>query len=174
MIWPKLEIEELRQLWQSIKGGQTPEWTDGRALEYLIVRLFEIEEATVTYPFPVASPEGGVMEQLDGFVQSDGINALLEAKDYKDRINVEPIAKLRNQLARRPAGLVGCIFGRSGFTSHAITLASYMAPQAILLWTGEEIDEAVNRKCIREGLRIKYSRLLRDGMPYYDFRGESQ
>jgi hypothetical protein len=88
------------------------------------------------------------------------------------QINVEPLAKLRNQLARRPAGLVGCLFSRGGFTRQAINLAGFMAPQAILLWTAEEIDAVVKKHRITAALEIKYARLLRDGMPYFDFRGE--
>lgn len=162
----------LSKLWTAIQKGKPRGWKAGMALEYLIVRLFEIDGAKVSYSFNVPSSEGGVLEQFDGFIQVRGISALLEMKDYSDKLNVEPLAKLRNQLARRPAGLVGCVFSRGGYTKQAISLASYMAPQAILLWTAEEIDAVVRKFSITEALEIKYSRLLRDGMSYFDFRGE--
>lgn len=168
-----LDTPDLQKLWAEIKSGTTPGWPAGLAFEYLIVRLFELTEARVSYPFSVPFEGGGVVEQLDGFVQSDGINMLLEIKDYDDKVNVEPIAKLRNQLLRRPSGIVGSVFSRSGFTKQAVMLASYMAPQAILLWSGEEIDGIVTGQAsIREALEIKYARLLRDGLSYFDFRGE--
>lgn len=167
-----LTSEERLKLWLEIESGLTPDWADGKAFEYLIVQLFEAAGAKVTYPFHVLNPDGGVLEQLDGFIQIDGISALLETKDYKDKVSVEPIAKLRNQLLRRPAGLVGCVFTKSEFTSSSLMLANFMAPQAILLWTGVEIDAIVRGASIRTALNIKHRRLLRDGVPYFDFRGE--
>ncbi len=46
-----------------------------------------------------------MLEQLDGFVQSEGINMLLQIKNYDGKVNVELIAKLRKQLLR-PSTLV--------------------------------------------------------------------
>ncbi len=169
---PLLSTEQRLALWLEIKSGETPDWEDGKAFEHLIVQLFEAAGGDVTYPFSVTNPHGGVLEQLDGFVQIDGISLLLETKDYKDKVAVEPIAKLRNQLLRRPAGIVGCVFTKSDFTGSSIMLANFMAPQAILLWAGVEIDAIVWGECIKTALKIKHRRLLRDGMPYFDFRGE--
>ena len=44
---------QLLELWSQIQARDTPNWEPGRALEYLIIRAFEIEGATVTYPFSV-------------------------------------------------------------------------------------------------------------------------
>nr|WP_280637021.1 restriction endonuclease [Rhizobium sp. 16-449-1b] len=166
-----MDREKLGDLWVAIKLGTTPDWPDGWALEHMIIRLFEIDGASVVYPFNVPIRELRNVEQIDGFVQAKGISALIETKDYKDRLNVEPIAKLRNQLARRPAGLVGCIFNRGGFTDQALILAGYMAPQALLLWTPQEIDAVVEGENIVDALVTKHSRLLQEGVPYFDFRG---
>ena len=167
-----MQRRQLLTLWRSIKTGKTPGWPPGRALEYLIIRLFEIDKADVKYPFDVRDPDNSTLEQLDGFVQANGLSALVETKDYDDTMNVGPIAKLRNQLSRRPAGLLGCLFSRGGFSQQAIKLASYMAPQGMLLWTGEEIEALICGDNIVEAMRIKHSLLLQKGLPYVDYRGE--
>jgi len=71
--------------------------------------MFELDGFKVKYPFSVNIPySGSAMEQIDGVVYYDALGVLLESKDYsnaadktKKNINIEPIAKLRNQLNRR-------------------------------------------------------------------------
>ena len=101
----------------------------------MILRAFELEGATVHWPFSVRSPLGGseVIEQIDGLTLADGIYCLIETKDHQEAINFEPIAKMRNQLLRRPAGTVGLIFAKNGFSEAAQQLACFVFPQTILL-----------------------------------------
>ncbi|UUO15978.1 MULTISPECIES: restriction endonuclease [Aphanizomenonaceae] len=83
--------------------------------------------------------DGEEIEQIDGVVYADGLSCIIECKDTAKPVKIEPIAKLRNQLLRRPAATIGSIFSRSGFTEASETLAGFVAPQTILLWGGEEI-----------------------------------
>jgi hypothetical protein len=61
---------------------------------------------------------------------------LIECKDTFKEVNIEAIAKLRNQLLRRPAATIVSVFSRSGFTEAKVTLTGFVAPQTILLWRG--------------------------------------
>lgn len=138
--------EELLALWQKIWRRSPTGWPPGKAFEYLILRAFELEGAVVRYPFEVrwGSNEGGsgryALEQLDGVIHLGELHALVESKDEAEPVNVEPVAKLRNQLLRRPAGVIGICFSTLGFTMPAGLLANMMAPQTVLLWYGSEVD----------------------------------
>ncbi|MEN8217950.1 MAG: restriction endonuclease [Pseudomonadota bacterium] len=159
--------DDLLNLWEAIKNGNTPEWSPGKAFEYLIVRAFQLEGADVIYPFSVKMAREE-LEQIDGVVYTSGLACLIESKDQKTSVNIEPIAKLRNQLLRRPATAIGIIFSRSGFTEQAMTLARFLAPQTILLWEGEEIEYALEHRYLCKGLIAKYRYCIEQSVPYYN------
>jgi hypothetical protein len=158
---------ELRSLWDGILKGDTPRWPRGKALEYLILRAFELDGADVTWPFEVKIVQETV-EQIDGIVYAAGLTCLLECKDTADSVNVEPIAKLRNQLLRRPSGILGSIISKNGFTESARLLAQFLAPQAILLWEGKEIEFVLKEESITSALRRKYRYCIEQGLPDYN------
>lgn len=144
---------------------------EGKALEYSILRAFEIEGATVRWPYSVKM-DGDEIEQIDGVVYSDGLSCLIECKDQNSNVNVEPIAKLRNQLLRRPSGVIGVVFSRTGFTEPAQTLARFTAPQTILLWSGDEFEFALTKKYMRKGLLAKFRNCIEHGLPDYNLAVE--
>jgi hypothetical protein len=125
---------QLIDLWEQIQTKETPDWDPGKALEYVVLRAFEIEGAAVTYPFFVRMG-GAIVEQIDGAVYSDHLSCLVECKDQESNITIDPVAKLRNQLLRRPAGIVGLVFSSSSFTASTLILAQYSASQSILLFS---------------------------------------
>jgi hypothetical protein len=98
-------------------------------------------------------------------VYYSGITCLVECKDKDQPLNVEPIAKLRNQLLRRPAGVIGILISRSGFTAPARTLASFVAPQTILLWEGAELDYVLRKESIGPALQRKFRYCIERGAP---------
>jgi hypothetical protein len=93
----------------------------------------------------------------------------VEAKDTSKSMNIEPIAKMRNQLLRRPASTVGLIFSRGGFSSAATTLIKFVGPQTILLWKGEEVAHSLDHRAFREGLSRKYRRTVEQGLAPHNF-----
>jgi hypothetical protein len=97
MRWP-----EIATLWEQIEKGETPGWDAGKALEHLVVRAFALSGLEVEYPYDVP-PGGEPLEQIDGLVYLDGLAFLLECKD-KEKVDIEAIAKLRNQLTSPPSG----------------------------------------------------------------------
>ncbi len=148
--------EQLQNLWQAIQDGNTPNWEDGKALEYFILRAFELEKTDeqkveVRYPYSVSN-----VEQIDGVIYIENIACIIECKDKTDPINFEPIAKLRSQLMRRPSSVIGSIFSRSEFTKSALTLLKTIQPQTILLWENAEIDYCLKNKAFRATLIKKY------------------
>lgn len=136
-----LEWPDLLALWDGIKVRDTPEWGAGRAFEYLVLRAFDLNGAVVRWPYGVSLyGQREIVEEIDGSVRVGALYSLIESKDENDDIAIAPIAKLRNQLLRRPAGTFGMVFSSHGFTDPAIQLAQFALPQSILLWTGDEVE----------------------------------
>jgi hypothetical protein len=157
--WPKL-----KKLWQAIKNRDTPGWEPGKAFESLILRAFQLNNAEIRWPYSVPL-FGEEVEQIDGSVRFGSLYALIESKDEAENITIAPIAKLRNQLLRRPAGTIGLLFSSGRFTAPAIQLAYFTLPQAILLWTGDEVEYALQKKKFVEFCEMKYRICIDTGMP---------
>jgi hypothetical protein len=150
-----LDWSGLDSLWNQIKDCKTPDWDNGKAFEYLVIRMFQLDLYKVKYPFSVKMPfNNKSMEQIDGVIYHDTLGVLIESKDYskdgvKRNISIEPIAKLRNQLSRRPYLTMGCVFSAGGYTESVSTLIDYLGNETILLWEGEEVEYCIKNKKIR-------------------------
>jgi hypothetical protein len=165
----KLRWPGLRNLWADILGGTIdPWWQPGKAFEYLVVRMFQLDKAQVTWPYSVHLFGGPASEQIDGSVRFAGLNCLVESKDENDPIAIDPIAKLRNQLLRRPSGTIGLVFTTTRFTPTAVLMTHFTLPQAILLWTGVEVAYALDRRQIWEFTQEKYRACVEHGMVDFD------
>lgn len=166
-----LSDDELITLWENIieEDGVTPGWESGKAFEFLILRAFEKEGAIIRWPFSVSLFEENV-EQIDGVIHFDDINLsiLTEFKDYSKNLNIEPIAKLRNQLLRRPSNAVGSVFSTLGFTAPALVLSQFSAPQTILLWERDHIDHCLRTSSFKDGFLKKYRHAIEEGFPNFD------
>jgi hypothetical protein len=156
--WPALQ-----SLYAEIVARTTPGWAAGNALEYLIVRAFELDGASVRWPYDTQI-DGEVVEQIDGAVAVSGLHCLIECKDESKPLAIAPLAKMRNQLQRRPPATVGLIFSTSGYTNPAQILASYLGSQTILLWHPEEIELAVKKGRIVPLLEAKYRACVETGL----------
>lgn len=150
----------LVRLWQQIEASDTPGWDAGKALEYLILRAFQLEGVRVRWPYTVER-----YEQIDGFLYADGLTFLVECKGQSTAIDMEALAKVRHRVSRRPTVVMGCIFSRGGFTAPTLQQARFFVPQNVLLWTGEEIGYALTRQSLRAGLIRKYEHALEFGFP---------
>jgi len=166
-----LDWAGLRALWEQVKNG-TDNWDPGKAFEYLILRAFDLNGAEVEWPYTVHL-QGEALEQIDGVVHTSGLACLVESKSTAEAVNVEPIAKLRNQLLRRHSSAIGLIFSRSGFTDPALTLAQFLAPQSILLWNGGEVDYLLEHENPSALLLLKHRRAITLAVPDYDVRVEA-
>ena len=170
-----LDWAGLRALWDKIKKKRTPGWPPGKALEYLVLRAFELDKATVRYPYSVRL-DGEELEQLDGAVHIGHLSCLVEAKDYGNEpfpeketpVNFEPLAKMRSQLLRRPAQAIGAFFSTSDYTDPALILARYLAPQTILLWEKKHLEYALQKENICALLQVKYRHCVETGEPNFN------
>lgn len=165
----EMQRKQLMAFWNLIQAGNAAGWEEGKAFEYFIIRAFELEGAAVRYPYMVKL-DGSTIEQIDGALYVSHLSCLVESKDTVKPCDVLPIAKMRNQLLRRPAGVIGVLFSHADFTPAASQLATYTAPQSILLWNGEEIDFALKKKQLITGLMEKYRHCVEHGLPDYDIR----
>ncbi len=170
-----MDHDGLAALWESVEARTSGDdgWDAGKAFEHIVLRGFDLEGAEVRWPYSVRwSVEYGdqEIEQVDGVVYSSGLACLCECKDYESKVNIEPIAKLRNQLLRRPSGTIGCVFSRRGFTTPASELARFLSPQTILLWSGDEICHAIRNRCFVWGLSTKFRHAVEHGFPDLDIR----
>lgn len=183
----KMEYSDLQDLWSKHKSRDAnveEEWASGKLLEYLVLRAFELElddlkeksehtHGYVTYPYNVAYPKitekscESTLEQIDGFICVNGLFSIVEFKDYESKkIDVMPLAKMRNILLRRHGNLFGMFFSTSSFTGPAQIQVQFMAPQIILLWEGGDIDYCIKHKCFIECMEWKY-RLAIERCEYY-------
>lgn len=137
--------DKLKTLWEAIQNGDTPGWAAGKAFEYLVLQAFKLDGGMIRWPFSVQI-ENEDVEQIDGFVHIGRFSCVVESKHTAKPVAITPIAKMRNQLLRRHSGAIGLVFSFAGFTDAAVILARYIAPQAILLWTGPEIDQVIASK----------------------------
>jgi hypothetical protein len=158
----RFDWDGLLGLWDEICDGSTDAWPPGKALEYLVLRAFQLDGAEVQWPFEVRIGEE-IVEQIDGAVHTDGFSCLIECKDTVEPMGVAPIAKMRNQLLRRPGNVLGLLFSRNGFTESATILAQFLAPQTILLWHGRELEFVLQRRAIRAALVRKYRYCVEQG-----------
>jgi restriction endonuclease len=168
----KLDWAGLRSLWLRIVSGSAPGWRPGKALEHLVLRAFQLDGAIVTWPYGVQM-SGAEIEQIDGAIYCGGLSCLLECKDSKNSTNIEPIAKLRNQLLRRPAGVIGIVVSRGGFTEPAETLAQFLSPQTVLLYGGEELDFLLAQEKMVAPLLTKYRYCVERGLRNFNNRVEA-
>jgi hypothetical protein len=167
-----LDWNGLRALWAAIQAGTPPGWEGGEALEYLVIRAFEIdptEPATVRYPYEVSLFQEKV-EEIDGAVHLPGLSCLVESKDWGKNVAIGPIVKMRSQLLRRPAGTLGLMFSKRNFTKPAIYLAHFTMPQAVLLWSGFDLQVVMAEGKISSFLRLKHRVCCEDGIPDCDLR----
>jgi hypothetical protein len=164
--------ESLKGLWLEIKAGRASAWPNGRALEYLVIRLCELEGAEVRYPFE----NRGRAEQLDGAVyfRSAGLSLLVETKDYSsDPVAVDPIAKLFARLQTRPPLVMGALFTTSSFTPGAVDLAGRLLPLRVLLWSGRDLEVALQMtEGLTKGMWQKYRYAVETGLPDYNLNRE--
>lgn len=160
---------EVEQLWDRVQRSRTEGWDAGKALEHLVIRAFALSGLRVEWPYevPVA---GRTLEQIDGMVYVGDIPFLIECKDERS-VDIEVIAKLRNQLMRRPPSTMGCVFVSGSFSRPAIILSDFAAPHRITLWSKADIAEGIRVRDFAGILRRKYHELcmfgLTDHSPHY-------
>jgi hypothetical protein len=88
---------------------------------------------------------------------------LIECKD-RDSVDFEAVAKMRNQLLRRPPVTLGRVFITGDFTRPATILADFAVPHQITLWSGKDVKTALDAEDFKAPLVRKYHVLCMYGM----------
>ena len=143
-----------------MQPGGMEGWEPGRALEYLVLRAFELEGAQVVWPYV------SQWEQVDGGLYVDGLSVLLECKDWRRPVDVSAFARLKVRLDMRPAGVVGLLFSSTGFTDAVREHVQRNPQRNVLLWAGNEMPLALEWG-MRERLRAKWRRAVEHGEMNY-------
>lgn len=168
----KLNRNDLLSLWVAMRRGDSTAFAPGKALEYLIIRSFELEQCRVEYAFEV-NLLGNVIEQIDGFVEIEGTGFLCECKDTPSHnVSFDPIAKMVARLNRRPSSDVGAIIATSEFTEPALVLANFTFPRTVLLWNVDEIEYALKKQYFRAGMKAKLRQAQMRGISDYNIMVE--
>src|SRR5437660_7038240 len=95
---------------------------------------------------------------------SAGCTGSSKARTRTRTTAVDPIAKLRNQLLRRPWGTVGLVFTTTRFTAPAVLMTHFALPQPLLLWTGAEVAHAIEQTKVCAFALEKYRACVEHGM----------
>jgi hypothetical protein len=163
MRWP-----DLKRLWRRIQARDTEGWEPGKAFEYLVLRMFDLDKAEVRWPYTVSLFGTDEAEEIDGSIRVADRYSLVESKDEVGNVAINPIAKMRSQLLRRPAGTMGFIFSSHSFTEAAVLLAHFALPQAVLLWSGTEVERALEERRVCVFAEQKYRLCVDEGIPDYN------
>ncbi|WP_224243591.1 hypothetical protein [Hyalangium gracile] len=159
----RLDIAGLRRMWEVLSvGDNLSGWPPGRALEYLVLRAFQLEGAEVTWPYEVRR-RGVLLEQVDGAIYVDGVTCLIETKAQSEPIDFMAISRMKARLMRRPRTVIGAVFSVGEFTQAALHLVECLPPPDVLLWTGDDIRWALEWQAMREGLRRKLRHAIEQG-----------
>lgn len=162
----RLGTRELCRMYDVLCAGDNlPGWPPGRALEYLVLRAFQLEGAKVTWPYEVRHRDV-LLEQVDGAVYCDGLTCLIETKAYAQPLDYLPVSRMKARLLRRPRTVLGAVFTLEGFTEAFVLLAETLPPPDVLLWSGKDIAWALRRRAMRTGLRRKHRYAIEHGFPH--------
>lgn len=149
--WSKLE-----RLWKKVRDGKKTGWADGKALEYLFIRAFELENADVEYSYNNKVIKS--KEQADGYIYLPSISTgfIVECKDWDSKIAFDEVAKLNSRLSYRMPSVYGIFVSMSDYTPSAMELMFMMQPRRILLWSKTDIDECFKKHKFIKALTHKF------------------
>ncbi|MFP2930856.1 restriction endonuclease [Pyxidicoccus sp. 3LG] len=158
-----LDSAGFHRMWQVVhERDNLVGWPSGKALEYLLLRAFQLEGAEVTWPYEVRK-DGALLEQIDGAVYFDGLSCLIEARDWQASLDFLVIAQMKARLLRRPRMTLGAVFATGTFTEASVQMAEFVPPPDVLLWNGDEISWAIEHGTLREGMRRKLRYAVENG-----------
>jgi len=166
----KKEWSDLEDFWASVKSGTTSQdWAVGKALEYFVIKAFELAGFSVSYPYLIpldrtlSAASRKTMEQIDGLASKDGLTLLIESKD-EAKTNIEAIYKLYSQLQRRPPSTMGCLVFTGYLTDETLHLVNFLTPRRILLVDQNDLDfVAQSPEDFSNNIFEKYLKLCKDG-----------
>lgn len=141
----------------------------GKLLEGVLNRLFRTSDISIREAFELVGEEGeGIVEQIDGVIEIDGIIYLVEMKWWKDPLGVQEVAPhLVKVFTREGAG--GILISNSGFTGPAVIECKQALTQKIIVLC--ELQEIVmlleKQNSLKDLLKSKVRAAVVDKLPLY-------
>jgi restriction system protein len=149
--------------------GETNPHKRGKLLEDALNKLFDFAQILVREAFTLKSQEGeGIIEQIDGAIELDGMLFLVEMKWWDKPIGRQEISPHLVSIYGR-ADVGGICISYSGFTPAAVEEArNALAQRVSILAELHEIVQALeSERDLREFLREKIRRAKSDRNPFY-------
>jgi restriction system protein len=151
--------------------GETDAQKRGKRLETVLNELFNTNGLLVREAFTVKGLCGeGVIEQIDGLIEMDGVLYLVELKWWKTPLGTAEVSPHIVRLFGRGGQARGIFVSYSGFTEPAIsTCREAIAGGVIIaLSTLQELVELLERDGDFKGwLKAKITAAIADKNPYY-------
>jgi restriction system protein len=141
----------------------------GKEAEGVLDDLFQAAEIGLREAFTVTSPDGeGVLEQLDGAIQLDGHQFLVEVKWWKTPVGPPEVNHLLSKVAAR-GEVRGLFVSASSYTPAAVqTAKEFLRDRVVVLCGLDEIFHCLVREHeLKKLLRDKVTAAQMDKDPYY-------
>jgi len=149
--------------------GETDPYKRGKRLESVLNKLFSFAGFLVREAFTLKGESGqGVIEQIDGVVEIDGVLYLVEMKWWDKPIGRQEIAPhFVSVYGRRD--VAGIFISYSGFSAAAIEDAKTGLAQKVFVLTElQEIIQAIDRESdLKAFFKEKINRAKSDRNPFY-------
>ncbi len=179
--WEAKDWDELSEIWSallppldddaerfvpSFRGNELTPHQAGSVFERWIVEAFRLDGADVDAPYVVTmTTSRRPMEQIDGLVRSHWQAFIIESKNWAKDVDFAPIARLNEQVQRRPPSTLGLVFSSKGFTSACIDLVAMIRPLRILLFDRLDLEHVVRERNMVIALQTKWHLAVKYGKP---------
>ncbi|MFF1559840.1 restriction endonuclease [Streptomyces sp. NPDC058279] len=114
----RLELNTLRDQLASVFSMTDPH-ARGTALETALNAIFAFEGILIREPFAMRNDDGQSVEQIDGVIELDAIQYIVEMKFWNKPIGVDPVCRQLVRVFSR-AEVRGLFISASGYTSAAV------------------------------------------------------
>lgn len=171
----RLDWAGILKEWRAKQEGHINaiKWAPGKALEYLVLRAFDLERnrrsdvQDVKYPFH-KNTEGKQEQQIDGYIRTLRCCFLEECKDKKYKTKESDLSQLYTRVSCRPDTVVGLFFSMGGYTPSAIKSNENQCH--IILWDREDIEYCFDNMCFVDCLNYKLDMAEQESKYYISYK----
>ncbi|MEG3635200.1 restriction endonuclease [Micromonospora palythoicola] len=149
--------------------GMSDSHRRGLALEAILNETFALDGILVRDSFVLRAADGTAVEQIDGVVELDGVQYLVEMKWHADKLGMDPVSRHLVRIYGR-AGVGGILISASGFTEPAIEeCGRALAQRVIVLAVLRELVLLLERDGnVAQWLRTKIRAAIIDRKPFVE------
>ncbi|MEU4420975.1 restriction endonuclease [Actinoplanes sp. NPDC024001] len=107
----------------------------GLDLEAVLNEVFALDGILIRESFALRTEDGMVAEQIDGVVEIDGVQYLVEMKWHAEKLGMDPVSRHLVRIYGR-AGVGGVLISASGFTDPAVNECARALSQRVIVLAG--------------------------------------